>query len=62
MAEQDSKAVMAAMDEAAEKAAEELEAIAAKHPEGVAAVARWMKANYQKAGYKRLSKVLLLKA
>jgi hypothetical protein len=62
MAEQDSKAVMAAMDEAAEKAAEELEKIAAEDPNGVAVVAQWMKKHYIKAGYKRLAKVLLLKA
>jgi hypothetical protein len=52
------------MDDAAEIAAEELESIkAGMSPEALKAVQQigmWMKANYIKAGYKRLSKILIV--
>lgn len=63
--EQDTKVVMQQMDEAAEAADEQLSKQLADNPAlaaGAAAVAQWMKANYGKAGYKRLSKLLMLRA
>ena len=45
------------MDEAAEVAADELEEI--QKTTDISKVANWMKKHYMKAGYKRLSKVLL---
>jgi len=45
------------MDEAAEIAADELEEI--QKTTDISKVANWMKKHYMKAGYKRLSKVLL---
>ena len=46
------------MDDAANEASTELEAIKEKYPDGVKAVEDWMKKWISSAGYKRLGKVL----
>jgi len=56
MAEQDPEKVKAAMDAAAEDAAKELKKLDKAH---VATVAVWLKANFGKAGYKRLCRQLV---
>ena len=48
----------AKMDKAADDAAQELEEIREKNPEGVKIVEDWMKKWVSSAGYKRLGKVL----
>jgi hypothetical protein len=54
MAEFDAKK----MDDAAEKASEELDKIREEHEEGVKAVEEWVKKWVLSAGYKRLAKIL----
>jgi hypothetical protein len=46
------------MNNAANDAAEELEAIKEKNPDGVKAVEDWVKKWVSSAGYKRLGKIL----
>jgi hypothetical protein len=46
------------MNTAANEAAEELEAIKEKNPDGVKAVEDWVKKWVSTAGYKRLGKIL----
>jgi len=46
------------MDNAANEASLELEAIREEHPEGVKAVEEWVKKWVSSAGYKRLGKIL----
>jgi hypothetical protein len=46
------------MNNAANDAAEELEAIKEKNPDGVKAVEEWVKKWVSSAGYKRLGKIL----
>ena len=46
------------MDDAANEASLELEAIREEHPEGVKAVEEWVKKWVSSAGYKRLGKIL----
>jgi len=50
--------IMEKMDEAADRAREELKALAVSNPEGVEAVAKWMLSNYLAAGWKRLGRML----
>lgn len=51
--------ILAEMDEAAEKAAEDFKAICASEPNGVEAIARWWKDYYGTAGHKRLARLLM---
>ncbi len=46
------------MNDAADKALEELETIREEHPDGVKAVEDWVKKWVSSAGYKRLAKIL----
>ena len=47
-----------AMDEAAEVAEKELDVLRGDQPEAVEVVTAWFKANYMKAGYKRLGRII----
>ena len=52
-------AVIAKMDEAADKATEAFKQVIAEHPDGVEAVAKWWQEYYKDAGHKRLGRILL---
>jgi len=51
--------ILAEMDGAAEKAAEDFKVVIASEPNGVEAVARWWKDYYGSAGHKRLARILM---
>lgn len=51
--------ILAEMDEAAEKAAEDFKAVCASEPNGIESVARWWNDHYTNAGHKRLARILM---
>jgi len=51
--------ILAEMDVARDKAAEDFKQVIAQHPEGVEALGQWWKDNFGSAGHKRLAYVLM---